>query len=294
MSKYFYRVMMGLGLLVFFVILGSADFSLLLCSIEGPLWLAVLSLVFISVLLQSVTFGIMANIDFSQGGKFWYFWRKSLQATVANAGVPLSGSASKVASLKANENIAYVDGVRSLVSVAGARGFVACFALILSSPFNFSLKMAASVILLLVLVFWLLTIPKFQVSKLLRPFQPLAALTKLKSAFAVFVVELCLLMIAATALWLLISTFDLRLQLSTVIFIHSLGLLVTLLPITPLGLGTRDAVLFGLFVLYGIEEGASASIVVLERVILLVAILAAWLTSLPFTNGHGKQKKSDG
>lgn len=268
---------MLVGVAVFVWILSSADFGLL-ASVSGNfLWLVALMLVFANVLLQSVTFGVAASVEFSDTGKFFFFWRKGLQATVANAGVPLSGSASKVAALKANHNIPIIDGTRTLVNVAGVRGFTASFLLALTAPVTLEVKLAAILLLVIAVIIWLGVIPRKPEIRLLRPFQPLTALKIPKFAIVIWLAESSFLLLGSVTFWILTGIFGIELDFTTIVFIHSAGLLVTLLPITPLGLGTRDAVIFGLMATFSINGDVAASFIFLERTLLLISVFFVWI-----------------
>ena len=268
---------MLVGVAVFVWILSSADFGLLASVSDNSLWLVGLMLVFANVLLQSVTFGVVASVEFADAGKFFFFWRKGLQATVANAGVPLSGSASKVAALKVNHNIPIIDGTRTLVNVAGARGFAASFLIAMTSPSSLELKLVAILLLAVAVIIWLWVIPRKPQMRLLRPFQPLTALKIPKFSAAIWLAESSFLLLGSVTFWILTGIVGIELDFATIVFIHGAGLLVTLLPITPLGLGTRDAVIFGLMATFSINSEVAASFILLERTLLLVSVFFVWI-----------------
>lgn len=268
---------MLIGVAVFAWILSSADFGLLLSLSGNFAWLIALVLVFANVLLQSVTFGVVASVEFSDTGRFSLFWRKGLQATVANAGVPLSGSASKIAALKANHDIPIIDGTRTLVNVAGIKGFTASFLIALTAPATLELKLAAILLLSVAVTVWLWVIPRKPEMRLVRPFQPLTALKIPKLAAAIWLAESSFLLLGSVTFWAITGIFGIELDFTTIVFIHSAGLLVTLLPITPLGLGTRDAVIFGLMAIFSINSEVAASFIFLERTLLLISVLFVWI-----------------
>lgn len=278
--KYVYRISMALGIIVFLVIIGFSDFNLILSAGVRPEWVIAFVLLVITLGLQSVSFGVIGSVEFRSPKRFWFFWGKSVQATVANTGLPMSGSISKVASLKSQEGINLIDGTKMVVNVAIIRLSVLLAIALSIAPMNDYLRALFLSILLASIIIWIRAVPKIRFMKRAKFLFPARAISNPANLASIFFAELAVSLLGATSLWFVAQGFGIEIGFFTTVLIHSLGGLIGLVPLTPLGIGTRDAFLVGAMTFLEVNIVLAATFAVTERTILLLALLFAWLISL--------------
>lgn len=278
--KYLHRLTMAIGVLAFLVILSFSDLKLILSAGVRSEWVIALVMLVITLGLQSVSFGVIGSIEHRSPKRFWFFWGKSVQATVANTGFPMSGSISKVASLKSQEGINLVDGTKMLINVAIIRLSVLLAIALSIAPMNDYLRVLFLSILLASIIIWIMAVPKIRFMKRAKFLFPARAISNPFNLASLFLAELAVSLLGATSLWFVAMGFGIEIGFFTAVLIHSLGGLVGLIPLTPLGIGTRDAFLVGAMTFLEVNIELAATFAVTERTILLLALLFTWLISL--------------
>ncbi len=268
-----------LGFSAFIFILATADYSEIYSNLEIPGFLLVLSVSIIGLLISSVSFASIASQEFSSSGTFRDFFRKSLSATLSNAGMPLSGTVSKVSELSL-KGIKVRHSLRVLVNVSMVRAFASASLAIITAPLIPEIKVIFVLLLLMVFILWTKGWGTRRPPSAIDVFTPARSLRYLRHASKIFLVELALVFFSATGLFAVWSLLYPEASFSTSVFAAAMATLVTLIPVSPGGIGTRDSAILLVLAGWGLDSALSASIALVVRLISLIALFAVGFSLL--------------
>lgn len=276
-AKYVGKVSLVVGIVIALLIFSNADFNLLANYLSTPFWLIILVLAIGSMGFQSTSFGIVATREFGRRGQFFYFWSSSVRASLANLGLPFSGFASKLLHLKEQKSVPYRQGIKALATVSILRGFLSLWVMVFVAPLTLTLKSILLLSTLLGFALFLLSAPRLPDHGFFSWLKPLRVARNGKTLLAIFLAESVNLLLGALLIFLVILGLGVELDFHHTLLMKSAGTLVSLLPLTPLNLGSRDLVFYGILLGANMASSIAALIVLVERLVLLSALILLWL-----------------
>lgn len=268
---------MTLGVGAFLAIVYFSDVGLIIDNSGNLGLIGVVLLMVVTLALQSVSFAVVGRMEFHINKGFWFFWAKSVQASVANVGFPLSGSVSKIAQFKSRDGIRFQDSLRAVVNVAAIRFFVLTMGVIFFSPLAVYAKLSLSAALLGLFSLWVLVGQSLPILKNIQAMQPAKSLKIPTKILVIMTAEILVILIGSLSLLIIASSIGQNLTVGSAILIQCGGSLIALIPLTPLGLGTRDVFLVSMLAGLGAGLDVATTIAVTERALLLLALLVIWI-----------------
>lgn len=274
------RLLLGLALLI--VVVTVSDFSELRLDYEEfvlvPLGLALGALSFI------VSLGLfILGVNSATKIKIKKLFEIASSSSFYNLFIPFSGTASRVILVKQNANIRWSSAL-GLVGQLMALRFVSAF--FLAALLFFGVQVWASLPVSLIATYLI-----FQISTSLwstRALNKFSELIKIKihvfdprKLLQLVVVDLGYVLIHGFSLVVYSMLLPETLGLGQALFLSTVGLLVTIVPITPGSLGVREGSMAFAALVIGFPIETAASIAVLDRIIaILWVIFAYWYSSV--------------
>ena len=259
------------GFTVFTLIALTADYSVLTESLTFFDFSFILTLAVVSSVLGSISFAILANLEFPKVGNRSYFFQQSISATLANFGIPLAGTSSKLASLKsAGIKLSEILGV--LVSISLVRALAALLLALSFSPIDLFVKLTAIALALLGYVLWSKGLLTSFISSRLGSLKPSGSLMKSTNSVFLLVIELVSISFSGLVLFAIWQTFSANASPTVSMFAAGLASFVSVVPISPGAIGTKDSAVFLAFSLSGVVEGAAGALVMASRLVGIIAL----------------------
>lgn len=252
-------------------ILSTADYSVLSGLTKYPQFLFTVILAVSSTAFSSVSFAYLASREFSSAGKFRFFFEQSISASLSNFGLPLSGTTSKVSALK-SAGVLVSETLALLVSVSLTRAAASIILMLLTLPIDLLLKAALVFASVATYLGWSKGLFSSKYSERFKILQPSQLIRKTHQALRMVLLELGSISTRGILLFSIWTSLSGDATISVSVFAAASATLVSIIPLSPGGIGTQDSAIFLAFSLAGLMNDVSAALVVATRILGFISL----------------------